>query len=77
MCTNDAVVQVDLEATLALLNCWRDDGYVELLRLFGRAWEDIMTTLLAFARLLPERPMPSLFTLPPPIMMTLPAANFA
>ena len=42
ICTNDAGAQVDLEATHAIMNYWRDDGEVELLRLHGRALDEFM-----------------------------------
>ena len=37
ICTHDAGVEVDLEATHAIMNNWCDDGGVELLGLHGRA----------------------------------------
>ena len=52
ICTNDAGVQVELEATHAKMTCWRDAGGVESLRLHGRARNDIMTKLFSTS----ERP---------------------
>merc|ERR550532_2960537 len=50
-CADHGRIRVNLQATHAVMNDWRDDGHIEFLLGDGRPWDDVVVELLARPRL--------------------------